>query len=177
MRQTSFSAMHCSLARALEVVGDWWSPLILRSLFLGLDRFDELVEDLGVSRNLLATRLASLEDGGVIERVPYQDRPVRHRYVLTEAGRDLVPVLAALTAWGDRWVAPAEGPPLTFRHAACGHRTVPQVTCSHCGGRLASDALEPRPGPGGRAAPGTALVAGRVAALAATSRRRRSVQP
>ena len=164
MRQTSFSAMHCSLARTLEVVGDWWSPLVLRSLFLGLDRFDELVEDLGISRNLLAARLVALEEGGVVMRQRYQDRPVRHRYVLTPAGRELVPVLAALTAWGDRWVAPAEGPPLLFRHATCGHRTVPHVTCSHCGDALTADDLEPRPGPGGRAAPGTALVAGRVAA-------------
>lgn len=172
MRQTSFAAMSCSLARTLEVVGDWWSPLVLRSLWLGVDRFDQLVADLGISRNLLAARLAALEEGGVVARRPYQDHPVRHRYELTAAGRELVPVLAALTAWGDRWTAPEGGPPLVFRHAACGRRTVPTVCCSACGESIGADDLEPRPGPGGRAAPGTAVVAGLVAERARARGRR-----
>ena len=162
MRQTSYSDMHCSLARSLEVVGDWWSPLILRDLFLGVDRFDDLIADLGISRNLLTDRLATLTAGGVVAREPYQERPARYRYVLTDAGRQLVPILAALTAWGDRWVGPAEGSPLLFRHRSCGKRTVPTVCCSACGEALTADELRPIGGPGGRVAPGTALVAQRM---------------
>ena len=99
--------MRCSLARALEWIGDWWTPLILRDLFLGVKRFDALAEDLGVSRNLLTRRLKGLEENGMILRRAYQERPRRFEYVLTEAGRDLVPILIALTAWGDRWAQPS----------------------------------------------------------------------
>src|SRR5262252_9248412 len=116
MRQTSFADMHCSLAHALELVGDWWTPLILRDLFMGLDRFDDLVTDLGISRNLLSTRLAELVAQGVVERQRYSDRPPRDHYRLTRSGRELVPIFAALTAWGDRWATPPFGPPVLFRH-------------------------------------------------------------
>src|SRR3981081_1075288 len=103
MERTSFSQMRCSLARGLELIGDWWSPLIIRDLFLNVSRFDELVEDLGISRNLLTRRLTSCVASGSIERVAYQTRPARSAYRLPEAGRDLVPAILALTAWGDRW--------------------------------------------------------------------------
>jgi len=98
MQRTSFARMHCSLARGLELIGDWWSPLIIRDLFLGVRRFEELADDLGISRNLLTRRLASLQKNGIIERRPYQERPVRYDYRLSAAGRDLVPALLALTA-------------------------------------------------------------------------------
>jgi DNA-binding HxlR family transcriptional regulator len=162
MRQTSFAEMQCSLARTLEIIGDWWSPLVLRDLYLGLNRFDDLVNDLGISRNLLTGRLAELVDGGVVARERYQEHPPRDRYVLTEAGRDLVPVLLALTAWGDKWATPDGGPPMQFRHRDCGHRFIPTVTCSACGEPLTSDAVAPIPGPGGRIAPGTMLIAERL---------------
>lgn len=158
MRQTSFADMHCSLARSLQITGDWWSPLILRDLFLGLDRFEQLVTDLGISRNLLRDRLGVLIDGGVVARQQYQERPVRSRYVLTAAGADLVPVLLALTAWGDRWATPEGGPPLKIRHRGCGP-TVAVVTCSTCGGSLSAESVTVSSGPGGRTAPGTALLA------------------
>jgi len=86
MRQTSFAAMQCSLARSLEMVGDWWSPLILRDLALGPRRFDELAVDLGISRNLLATRLEGLAVDGIVTRLRYLDHPPRYRYQLTQAG-------------------------------------------------------------------------------------------
>ncbi len=133
MERTSFADMRCSLARTLEKIGDWWTPLILRDLFLGVARFDALVEDLGLSRNLLTTRLKSLERHGIISRRAYQQKPVRHEYVLTEAGRDLVPILLALTAWGDRWAPPPEGAPLKFRHKGCGEIFEARITCSSCG--------------------------------------------
>jgi DNA-binding HxlR family transcriptional regulator len=159
MRQTSFAQMQCSLARTLEVVGDWWSPLVLRDLYLGVDRFDDLVADLGISRNLLAARLKDLVEGGVVERVRYQVHPPRDRYALTEAGRDLVPVLLALTAWGDRWATPEGGPPIRFEHHDCGQAFIPQVSCSACDRPVTAETVTCRPGPGGRQAPGTMLVA------------------
>ncbi|MCU1391785.1 MAG: putative transcriptional regulator [Ilumatobacteraceae bacterium] len=164
MRQTSFADFHCSLSRSLEVMGDWWSPLVLRDVFLRVDTFGDIVRDLGISRNLLTQRLASLVEHGLLEKVQYQDRPARSRYVLTVAGGELVPILAALTAWGDRWQTPEGGPPMRFRHGR--HRCTPEVTCSTCGERVEAESLQIVPGPGGREAPGTMVVARRLGALA-----------
>jgi len=162
MERTSFAEMRCSLARGLDMIGDWWSPLIIRDLFLNVTRFDELVEDLGISRNLLTRRLKSLAENGVIERKVYQQRPPRYEYRLTEAGRDLVPAILALTAWGDRWAQPEEGSPILFVHKTCGHQFQPQVTCSACGEVISADKVTPIPGPGGASASGTKIVARRL---------------
>jgi len=162
MERTSFADMRCSLARGLDMIGDWWSPLIIRDLFLNVVRFDELVEDLGISRNLLTRRLKSLVENGVIERTVYQRRPTRYEYRLTEAGRDLVPAILALTAWGDRWAQPKEGSPILFVHKTCGHQFQPRVSCSACGEVIDADTVTPIPGPGGAAASGTKLVARRL---------------
>lgn len=162
MERTSFAEMRCSLARGLEMIGDWWSPLIIRDLFLNVVRFDELVEDLGISRNLLTRRLKSLVENGVIERTVYQRRPPRYEYRLTEAGRDLVPAILALTAWGDRWAQPKEGSPILFVHKTCGHQFQPQVSCSACGEAISADTVTPIPGPGGAAKSGTRIVAKRL---------------
>lgn len=159
MRNTSFASMHCSLAQSLELIGDWWTPLVLRDLYLGLNRFDQFVADLGISRNLLTDRLSTLVDGGLVRRTPYQQNPVRHSYELTEAGRELVPILMALTAWGDRWATPPAGQPIRFTHTTCGKLTTPTVCCSECGETLEMADVAPSPGPGGRTAPGTALIA------------------
>lgn len=150
--------MRCSLARTLELIGDWWSPLIIRDLFLGITRFDDLAEDLGVSRNLLTKRLKTLVANGIVERTAYQLRPTRYEYRLTEAGRDLRPAILALTAWGDRWAAPVEGRPMLFVHKTCGHSFRPRVTCSECGEVIHGDDVMVVPGPGGAARPGTMLV-------------------
>jgi DNA-binding HxlR family transcriptional regulator len=158
VRQTSFAGMACSLARSLELIGDWWTPLIIRDLQLGVDRFDALAEDLGISRNLLTARLAHLVGHGIVDRQRYQEHPPRDRYVLTEAGRALMPVLLALIAWGDRWATPEGGPPLVFRHRRCGHRFTPTVACDVCGQPFAWGDVEPLPGPGLRRGPGTRLL-------------------
>lgn len=160
MRQTSFADMHCSLARSLEVMGDWWSPLIIRDVYLGIDLFTDLVEDLGLSRNLLSERLNRLVDNGLLARERYSQRPPRDRYTLTEAGLELVPILIALTAWGDRWQTPGGGPPIRFHHGD--HYARPVVACAECGGQLAAQALTAEPGPGRREAPGTMLMAARL---------------
>ena len=154
--------MRCCLARGLEMIGDWWSPLIIRDLFLGVTRFEELVEDLGISRNLLTLRLRALAANGIIERAPYGQRPVRYEYRLTEAGRDLVPAILALTAWGDRWARPKEGSPILFVHESCGRHFQPRVTCSACGEPLSAGAVKAVPGPGGAAKRGTRVLARRL---------------
>jgi DNA-binding HxlR family transcriptional regulator len=152
--------MHCSLARSLEVMGDWWSPLIVRDVYLGIDRFTDLAEDLCLSRNLLTDRLNGLVDNGVLRRERYSERPPRDRYTLTEAGRELVPILIALTAWGDRWQTPEGGPPIRFQHGD--HRALPIVACADCGRQLAAQELTAKSGPGGRQAHGTMLLARRL---------------
>jgi DNA-binding HxlR family transcriptional regulator len=157
MARGNFGTMHCSMARALDVIGDPWTPLVLRDLYLGLTRFDELAEDLGVARNLLARRLDHLAGGGVVERRPYQDHPPRYDYRLTASGRELVPILIALTAWGDRWVSPPAGPPIRFRHA-CGSIVEPAVTCPACRETFTLANVTPLPGPGHKSANGTRVV-------------------
>jgi len=159
MRQTSFANVNCSLAQSLELIGDWWTPLILRDVFMGIDKFDDLAVDLGISRNLLTTRLADLVENEIVKRVRYSERPPRDRYVLTDAGGELVPILTALVAWGDRWTDPKNGPPMLFRHKSCGQLMTAQVECSHCGEVLNAADLEPVGGPGLKAGPGTRLIA------------------
>jgi DNA-binding HxlR family transcriptional regulator len=159
VRQTSFAQMQCSMARSLELIGDWWTPLIIRDLQLGVDRFDALAEDLGISRNLLAARLAHLTEHGIVVRRRYSEHPPRDRYLLTEAGQALVPVLWALTAWGDRWATPQGGPPLVFRHRRCGHRFTPTISCDACGQPIDPGEVQALPGPGARTGPGTRLLA------------------
>ncbi len=150
--------MHCSIAQAVGVVAEPWTPLILRDLFLGVRRFDDLAEDLGISRNLLTRRLDHLVSAGVVERQPYQDRPPRHEYVLTEAGRDIVPALITLMSWGDRWATPPGGPPALLVHS-CGQQFTPVVTCPHCGGEANAETVLAVRGPGAAQGPGTMVLA------------------
>jgi DNA-binding HxlR family transcriptional regulator len=156
MRQTSFADFHCSLAKSLEAIGDWWSPLIVRDLFIGIRRFDELVEDLGISRNLLTDRLTTLAEHGVIQSERYSEHARRVEYSLTESGRELAVILMALTTWGDRWQTPVNGPPIRFRHHK--HRCEPKIVCSTCNEPIAAEDITFRPGPGGQAGPGTQLI-------------------
>lgn len=135
MRRTSFADMDCSVARTLEVVGEWWTMLVIREAFNGVRRFDDFQSRLGIARNVLAARLQSLVDHGVLERRQYHDRPPRCEYRLTEKGRDLYPVLIAMLTWGDKWTAGEAGPPVKLTHA-CGHDPNAILACSHCGEKL-----------------------------------------
>lgn len=158
MERSSLAGFSCSIARTLDVIGEWWTILILRDLFLGFDRFDEIQRDLGVASNVLTARLKKLNESGIVERrVDAVDKRVI-RYALTEQGRDLYPVLLALTAWGDKWRAAPGEAPLSIRHRDCGHVTVAVPACAVCGEPLTDDNIEYAPGPGGRTAPGTELV-------------------
>jgi DNA-binding HxlR family transcriptional regulator len=139
--------MHCSVAQCLEVVGEWWSLLIVRDAFLGVRRFDDFQARLGISRNILNQRLTRLVDDGVLTRVPYGEHPPRSEYRLTDKGRDLFQVIIAMRQWGDRWAAP-EGPPLRIRHNTCGRLVEAVPTCSHCGEQLDLRSVTAQPGPG-----------------------------
>ena len=158
MRRTSFADMTCSIARTLEVVGEWWTLLVLRDLFVGLTRFEDICADLGVATNVLTDRLATLVEHGLVERRAYQDHPPRFEYVLTRKGRALFPAIAALMRWGDRWEARGAGPPMMLVHDDCGEVTEGVVVCSRCGGPLESENVVTIAGPGGRVGRGTALI-------------------
>jgi len=154
----SFADIACSIARSVDVVGERWTPLILRDLFVGMSRFEDIRRDLGIASNVLAARLDSLERHGIVERHQYQTAPVRHEYVLTAKGRDLYPVIATLIAWGDKWLAAGHGPPALIVHSQCGQPTAAVTVCAECGGELNADTAVPAPGPGARVGQGTAVI-------------------
>ncbi|MCP5027147.1 MAG: helix-turn-helix transcriptional regulator [Actinomycetia bacterium] len=136
----------CSIARTLDIIGDRWTLLILRDVFRGVRRFTPIQEDLGVARNLLSDRLTRLVDAGVLEKVPYQDRPVRHEYRLTPKGVDLSPALVALMKWGDEWYS-ADGPPTVLVHAECGTPLEQVLSCPACNQHVSPYQITSRPGP------------------------------
>jgi DNA-binding HxlR family transcriptional regulator len=143
----TYDDQNCSIARALEVIGERWTTLIVRDAFLGVRRFDDFQRNLGVSRGILADRLNGLVDEGILERRRYQENPERHEYRLTEKGRDLWPVIMALVKWGDRYAA-AQGPPRLFFHRDCGGEVTDRRTCAKCGAELTVRDVDTRPGPG-----------------------------
>jgi len=145
MERKSFSQMDCSVAQCLEVVGEWWTMLIIRDAFLGVTRFDLFQERLGIARNVLQQRLEGLVEQQVMERVPYSEHPPRYDYRLTAKGRDLWPVLNAMRQWGDDYAAP-DGPPVVLTHKSCGQVTRADLVCSVC--REPIDARSVRAGAG-----------------------------
>ena len=138
----------CSIARALEVVGERWSVLIVRNaLFAGSTRFSDFQRSLGIAPNILKTRLDGFVDAGIMRRHQYSEQPELYEYLLTEKGRDLAPALIALTEWGDRWAAP-DGPPILYRHSACDSPVTHEVVCATCGRLDDPSAVTALPGPG-----------------------------
>lgn len=148
MLGNDYRGQNCSIARTLELVGERWTILVLRDVFLGSRRFDQLQRSLGVARNVLAARLDRLVGEGILERAPYQERPVRHEYRLTEKGLDLWPVIVELLRWGDRYAAPAAGPPIVLRHKGCGGTLGEHRVCARCGERLEVRDVRAELGPG-----------------------------
>ncbi len=149
MERKSYADMNCSVAQCLEVIGEWWSMLIVRDAFLGVTRFDQFQERLGISRNILNQRLAYLVEQGVLKKVSYSEHPPRYDYRLTAKGRDLWPVLTAMRQWGDKYAAPS-GPPLQIVHKLCGDVVEAVLTCSSCGKHLNPRDVTAIPGPGER---------------------------
>ena len=153
--QRSYPDQICSIARALEVVGERWTLLILRDASLGVHRFDEFRASLGIASNVLTSRLRLLCDEGLLERRPDAQRPGRPEYVLTAKGRELGPALIALMKWGDRHYPSPAGPPRLSVHAGCGGQVDAAMRCDRCGERVDFRDLEVVPGPGlGAVTPG-----------------------
>ncbi len=156
----TYETQVCSVAGSLELIGERWTLLIVRDAFLGARRFEEYQRRTGMARNILAARLNRLVDEGILERVPYQEHPVRYEYRLTEKGIDLWPVIVSLLQWGDRYIYPGRAPVLLV-HKQCGGAVSDRRTCETCGALLGPRDVDARPGIGG----------GMVAAPAATGSR------
>lgn len=137
----------CSIARALEIIGDRWSILILRDAFRGVRRYDELRTDLGIARPVLSDRLKRLVERGVLQKVRYQDHPPRYEYRLTQMGVELSPILVALMKWGDRHLSEG-GAPTVLVHEPCGHPLEQGFWCASCQQVFSPTAISSRPGPG-----------------------------
>jgi DNA-binding HxlR family transcriptional regulator len=148
MLRNDYKGQNCSIARALELVGERWTILVLRDVFLGRRRFEQMQQDLGIARNILTARLERLVQEGILERVPYQERPRRHEYRLTDKGLDLWPVVVELMRWGDRYAAPPQGPPIVIRHRGCGGVLGEHRICMSCGEPLGARDVHAEPGPG-----------------------------
>lgn len=148
MKWEDLADQPCSIARSVAVIGDRWTLMILRDAFLGVRRFEAFQTRLGISRTIIAERLKLLVDEGVLTKAPYQDRPVRHEYRLTQKGLDLYPVVMSIVHWGDRHYAGEAGAPLLHRHKTCGCDFAPVMTCSECHAPVGAREVETRPGPG-----------------------------
>ena len=139
-----------SVGRALALVGERWTLLILREAFFGVRRYGQLARNLNIPRPTLSSRLRTLVDAGLLERVRYSRDPDRYEYRLTDAGRDLFGAIVALMRWGDAHLPDPNGPPIVLRHHACGEIADPRLTCQHCGGEIDARNVSPEPGPGYR---------------------------
>ena len=147
MRWSDIGEQRCSIARTLSVIGDRWTLLVLREAFLRTRRFEDLQERTGAPRPVLAERLRTLVDQGILERRRYRERPPRDEYRLTEKGIDLYPVVVSLLGWGDRWMTDDLGPPVALRHKGCGEPMVPELACPACGEWVGARDVEATPVP------------------------------
>jgi len=134
VRRTRFDDAPCPIARTTDLIGDWWTPMVLREAFLGRRRFDEFQQALELSRGVLAQRLTRLVQEGLLEKRLYQERPARHEYVLTEKGRDFYPVLAAMWRFGSDWLwEEGSEPPIELYDHATGEPVRPRVVDENTG--------------------------------------------
>jgi DNA-binding HxlR family transcriptional regulator len=143
MRWDSVGETRCSIARALSVVGERWTMLVLREAFLGRKRFEDFHRHTGIARNILSARLHALVENGILAREASAPPDGHVEYRLTAKGLDLYPVLASLMRWGDTWMADEAGPPVKLMHRRCDHFATPKLVCSHCGESLEARSVEP----------------------------------
>jgi DNA-binding HxlR family transcriptional regulator len=148
MKWDELEAEPCSLARTVAVIGDRWSLLILRECFLRTRRFDDFQSALGITRHLLAERLKKLVRLGILRRIPYQESPKRHEYILTHKGLDLYPIILSIVHWGDTHMVDERGRPLLHEHKTCGKMFDPVLVCSVCGEPVTAKGVHVHPGPG-----------------------------
>lgn len=148
MTRTDTSGWPCTIARSADLLGDGWVLLVMRQACLGVRRFEDFQRSLGIGRKILTMRLKRLVDEGLLDRVEYQQNPVRHEYRLTDKGRDVYPILAAMAAWGDRWMTGPEGTPLVLHHTSCDHDMQAVVVCSHCAEPIHVRDMRAKAGPG-----------------------------
>lgn len=142
MSRADLAQSVCTVARTVELFGDEWTLMILREMFLGGRRFDDLQRQTNASPHTLSQRLKRLETVGVLRREAYSVHPPRYEYRLTEQGRDLWPVIVSMKAWGDKWLGEGAGTSVEIMHKGCGHEVVPCMTCPECGEPMtAHDAL------------------------------------
>ncbi|MEV6301689.1 helix-turn-helix domain-containing protein [Actinoplanes sp. NPDC051861] len=150
MEALNWSVDNCTISRAMAILGERWTIVVLREIFSGLRRFDDMRVRTGIPRQVLTNRLALLVEHGVLRREPYREpgARVRHEYRLTEKGFDLYPVLIAVAEWGNRYLADPEGPPIEYAHRGCGAEVRLEMHCA--AGHTIDDerAVAPRPGPG-----------------------------
>jgi DNA-binding HxlR family transcriptional regulator len=146
----AWSVDNCTISRAMDILGEKWTMVVLREIFSGIRRFDDMRVRTGIPRQVLANRLSALVEAGVLRREPYREpgSRVRQEYRLTDKGFDLYPVLIALAGWGNRYLADPEGPPIQFAHRDCGAELEVEIHCA--GGHEVTDHRDvlPRPGPG-----------------------------
>jgi DNA-binding HxlR family transcriptional regulator len=150
VKRVDTSEWPCTIARSAAVLGDHWNLLLIRQACLGMRRFDDFQSELGIGRNMLTIRLNGLIDEGVFRRVEYQNNPPRHEYRLTDKGRAVYPVLAAMAAWGEQWLSGPEGPPIVLHHTTCDHDMHAVVVCSECAEPLDVHDVLAKAGPGQR---------------------------
>jgi DNA-binding HxlR family transcriptional regulator len=143
MRWDEIAELNCSIARTLAVIGDRWTLLVLRDAFMGVRRFEHFQADLKVTRHVLADRLRKLEREGILRRVAYRERPVRHEYRLTDKGMELYPIMISMLKWGDRWTSDGKQP-LELVHRSCGGLASPKLVCGSCGEELRARDVQPR---------------------------------
>jgi DNA-binding HxlR family transcriptional regulator len=147
----SYDNQICSVAWALELVGERWTLLIVRDALLGISRFSDFRHRLGITASVLAARLDRLVSAGIIEQVPYQQHPVRYDYHLTPCGRELAMVVLSLMRWGDQHLAGEAGPPRTAHHESCGGEVEPRLVCQDCAAEVDPDEVVTMPGARGAA--------------------------
>lgn len=148
MKWNEINQERCSVARTVSVIGDRWTLLVLRDCFLGIRRFEDFQQRLGMSRPMLVDRLKRMVEEGVLKKVAYQEAPVRYEYRLTAKGKDLHPVIMSIVHWGDVHMAGKQGRPLLHRHSTCGHFFDPVTVCSECQTHLRASDVEVERGPG-----------------------------